>query len=98
MIYVINWERVLNAFFGLALSYRKLDDGKVTVKIDDEIFSIEVTGGRAAIAKTNAEPQYVMTSMEAKRRFFALDLLALDDENFHNWLPLPFYMNGADTF
>ena len=54
--------------------------------------------GMLRYLKEDVEPDLTLSTLEAERRIFSLDLLLGEDELFKNWLPLPFCMSSVDGF
>ena len=61
-------------------------------------FVITVKDGVPTVTEEDVEPDLKLTTLEAERRMFSLNLLLGEDELFKNWLPLPFCMSSVDGF
>ena len=99
MIQVLNWPKVLGALLKVKASYCRLQDGRAAVSVDGNTpFVITVKDGVPMVTEEDVEPDLKLTTLEAERRMFSLNLLLGEDELFKNWLPLPFCMSSVDGF
>ena len=98
MVNVLNWQGVLEAYLRLKASYTRLTDGRVTLGIDGEAFTISVENGVPTVVKSDCAPDCAMTKLEAERLVFDIEGALCPDPRFGNWFPLPFPLTGVDTF
>ena len=67
--------------------------------IDGEGFRISVLNGNPSVAKTELAGWGArMTQNEALLRIFGLKSLLLPEDSLKNWVPLPFMIDGPDTY
>ncbi len=100
MLNVLNWEKVLAAFFKLKSLCFSLEDGRLFLEIDTEVFEIVVSEGKAFVKKHNSfEGDCLqLTHMEAQRMIFSLTTVMNPDENHLNWFPLHFCVDSPDGY
>ena len=98
MVNVLNWETTLQALLDLRASFNPLTDGRFTLQVDElPALTIEASGGKARVSRSNLTPDARFTHLEAERKLFGLDAFA-DGGLYGNWFPLPFWMTPMDTF
>ena len=98
-IRVLNWAMVLQALLSFKASYTPLQDGQTELVIDGEGFRISVLNGNPSVAKTEPAGWGArMTQNEALLRIFGLKSLLLPEDSLKNWVPLPFMIDGPDTY
>ena len=98
MVHVLNWEHTLQALLTLRAQYLPLADGTCVIAIDGTGYEISVSGGIAAVSKTDKAAQLSLTSMEAQQLLFGLEQFTMPHPLFANWLPLPMDVATADAF
>ncbi len=98
MVNVLNWQRVLEAYLRLKSDYTRLTDGRVSIGIDGEYFTISVENGVPSVTKTDYAFDCEMTKLEAERLVFDIEGALCPNPRFGNWFPLPFPMTSVDTF
>lgn len=98
-IRVLNWGKVLQTLLSFKASYTTLKDGTALLSIDGEGLQITVTDGIPAVQKAEGTEKFLpMTLNEAQIRLFGLNSLLLPEDSFKNWAPLPFMIDGPDTY
>lgn len=98
-IRVLNWEKVLQTLLAFKASYTPVLDGTVLLAIDGEGLQITVADGKPAVEKAEITASSLsMTLNEAQLRLFGLNSLLLPEERLKNWAPLPFLIDGPDTY
>lgn len=98
-IRVLNWQRVLQTLLSFKAAYTALQDGTVALAIDGQSLQITVAGGKPLVEACEATENAIpMTQNEALLRLFGLNSLLLPEEIFKNWAPLPFMIDGPDTY
>ena len=100
MLNVLNWEKVLDAFFSFKSRCFSLEDGKQNLRIDGEAFELKVSGGAASVTKTDKcdGQTHELDHMQAQRLIFSLATVMNPDENRLNWFPLHFYLDSPDGY
>lgn len=99
MVRVLNWPRVLQAFFDLKAETAALQDGNIVVCVrGQDTFRVCVRNGVPAVTRTDDEPDITLEPLDAIRRFLHFESFALAEGLFKNWLPLPFSMSSVDGF
>lgn len=99
---VLNFENVCRAFLKLQSSIKKLCTGSVVLLIHgyngDEKLELSVSGGTAAVAKSDKAPDMELTHHEAIRLLFSLfpDERTKLSPEVQQWLPLPLYGYPCD--
>lgn len=97
-IRVLHWERVLAATLNLKAEYANLQDGKLVLRIGDKNYRLSVQGGKADVQITEDAPDRVYTELQAVRKLFGVESALFREGGDYNWLPLPMFFSGADTF
>ncbi|MBR2951148.1 MAG: GNAT family N-acetyltransferase [Lachnospiraceae bacterium] len=100
MICVLNWEKVLQTLLQFKDRYCPLQDGEVSLCIEEEAFHIIVNNGNVSVKKLDERNQEILkfTHNEAEMLFFGLQNLLIAPAEFKNWLPLPFFIDKPDAF
>lgn len=98
-IRVLNWEKVLQTLLSFKAEYIPLEDGVAELTVDGDTFRIIVTGGVPTVKKVAAtENAVLMTGNEAIMKLFGLNSMLIPEKKWKNWLPLPFAIDGPDTY
>lgn len=100
MLSVLNWEKVLGAFFRFKSQCFALEDGNIKIKIDENTFEIRVSNGEGFVRKLDCcdEDCASFTTMEAQRLIFSMETVMNPDKNRFNWFPLNFYVDSPDGY
>lgn len=97
-ICVLDWKPVIYALLTLKSGITALCDGEKAFSIDGEGICISVKNNtitvQSAVPDKNTK---VLSHNQAERIFFELDGL-LNNGEYGNWFPLPFYIDRADKF
>lgn len=98
-IRVLNWEKVLQTLLSFKAGYTALQEGTAQFSIDGEGLQIAVADGIPTVQKAEVTDNFLhMTLNKAEIRLFGLNSLLLPEESFKNWAPLPFMIDGPDTY
>lgn len=99
-ICVLNWENVLRTMLAAKNEMEPLQDGKLTIRIEEESFKICVSSGNVSVEKAVNENADIscMTVNEAQMLLFGQQNLLNSKKEFKNWLPLPFFVDAPDEF
>ena len=101
---ILNFERVVKAFFSLKASYTELLDGELVVEIlNEEKINIEACNNEISVERTNKSADIVLDHNSAIRLLFGIlpriDLPKLSREKellALSYLPLPLYVLPPD--
>lgn len=97
-IRVLNWLRVLNATLQLKSEYAELQDGALVLKIGENTYRLHVQNGKPDVQITDEAPDRVYTELQAIQKLFGVESALFRENKDYNWLPLPMFFSGADTF
>ena len=100
MISVLCWERVLDAFLALKSQLCALQDGVAELVIDGGVYRICAENGVPTVETVDAPGGNAvhLSHNQALQLFFGIHSLVLPDERLKNWAPLPFGIDGPDTY
>lgn len=100
MICILNWKKILQTLLQFKQTYCPLQDGKIVVQIEEEIFAIQVQDGKVTVDTLECCEQEipVLGHNEAQRLFFGMQTLLAPPAEYKNWLPLPFFIDTPDAF
>ena len=99
MVNVLNWERALDALLGFKAQYTPLADGEVCLDIAGEKLNIIVSGGVPSVkAAPDKDADITLSHNAAEQLFFGMNSLIMPDAKLKNWIPLPFMIDGPDTY
>ena len=100
MISVLCWERVLDAFLALKSQLCALQDGVAELVIDGGVYRICAENGVPTVETVDAPGGNAvhLSHNQALQLFFGIHSLVLPDARLKNWAPLPFGIDGPDTY
>lgn len=100
MISVLRWDRVLEAYLGLKAQLATLQDGTAELAIDGGVYRICVENGVPTVEAADAPSENAihLSHNQALQLFFGINSLVLPDARLKNWAPLPFGIDGPDTY
>lgn len=99
MILVLNWEKTIRALLTFKGTVSPLEDGTVCVDIAGEKLTICVSGGAVQVTSTpDRMADITLTHSAAHQLFFGLNSILYPDARMKNWTPLPFMIDGPDTY
>ena len=97
-ICVLDWKAVIYALLSLKSGITVLSDGEKTLCIDGECILISVKNNKVDVLDAVAgKDTKILSHNQAERAFFELDGF-LNNGDYGNWFPLPFYIDSADKF
>lgn len=100
MFHVFRWDILTEALMNLAVKTGGLADGELTFGIDGwGTLHMKVSGNQCVAEKTDAEPSFTLTPLEATGWMFGnlhciSPVPSGSPEN--SWFPLPLSWNGQD--
>lgn len=94
---IIDFETVTETFLKIKAGYTKLNDGIISLKIDENELTIRVKDNNVSVTNGCETNPLILDTLDAGR--FLMDPYAYRlRENFtQNWFPLPFYVPRADS-
>jgi hypothetical protein len=99
MVNILHFKNVLRALLTLNARCRTLENGSVSMRIDDETLRLTVQDGVVSVEDTQDAPDITMDKMSAQRLFFLPTRFLLPGpQALKNWLPLPWVMPSPDHF
>ena len=100
MIRVLRWDRVLQAYLALKAQLATLQDGAAELVIDGGIYHICIENGVPTVNTADAPSENAihLSNNRALQLFFGINSLVLPDPRLKNWTPLPFGIDGPDTY
>ena len=99
MIKILNYENTIRAAMNLSSSYKELEDGRTTMRIDRETICLSVRNGIASVEKTGLNADRCFSGIDAVRTLFSHSaMLDSGRDTLYNWLPLPWVMPSPDRF
>ncbi len=98
----VNIVKLITAFLELKASYSNLENGSVTIGINNEVFDIILDNGFVTVINSQAKPLVALLGNEVMQELFSVNSnisLKLDSlPSFaKNWFPLPLYMSAVDV-
>lgn len=98
---IFNYKKVIKAFMELKATYTNMEDGDITIKIENENLLISVHNNNVTIKDSDEKPDIKFTSLEAMMHIFSPTGIIINKNlncktAFQSWFPLPLYISSVD--
>ena len=97
-ISVLNWEKVIDTLLSFKSTYTQLLDGEAVISVDGECLRIKVCDNEVSVQKADSADAAAFEHNKLINMFFDLKTIFYGNAMLKNWAPLPFIVDGPDTY